>query len=119
MCPPNKAASQRLVCPFDLQLWTVDRMLNFEITDDPDYAGLELQLFDDPAHGKGMAVLVRRRENGRFDIYRQPGLTLDPEIAQVGGELGAWTEAAIDPARFDIGPDGVDVDVGFAMPPAG
>jgi hypothetical protein len=111
--PTNQSARRRLLCPFTLQLWTVDRMLNFEIADDPHYEGLELQVFDDPAHGQGMAVLVRRRADGRFDIYRQPGLTLDPAIAQVGGELGEWLEAPIDPARFEISPDGVDVDVRF------
>jgi hypothetical protein len=104
----------KLLCPFDLQVWAVDRMLNFEIADDPNYVGLELQVFDDPVHGRGMAVLLRRREDGRIDIYHQPGLTLDPEMAQVGGELGAWTEAPIDPARFQIRPDGVDVEVRFA-----
>ena len=51
-----------------------------------------------------MAVLLRRRSDGHLDIYRQPGLTLDPEMAQVGGELGEWRETAIDPARFDISP---------------
>jgi hypothetical protein len=70
-------------------------------------------VFDDPAHGRGMAVLLRRRDDGRMDIYRQPGLTLKPEMAQVGGELGEWRESPIDPARFDISPDGVDVDVCF------
>ncbi|HWD45004.1 MAG TPA: hypothetical protein VHM23_15085 [Actinomycetota bacterium] len=114
MRTPTKAANQQLLCPFDLQVWTVDRMLNFEITDDPQYEGLELQMFDDPAHGRGMAVLLRRREDGRIDIYRQPGLSLDPELVQVGGELGTWTETAIDPARFDIGLDGVDVEVRLA-----
>jgi hypothetical protein len=111
----NAAAGDRgLLCPFDLQVWAVDRMLNFEIADDPHYEGLELQVFNDPVHGRGMAVLLRRREDGRVDIYYQPGLTLDPEMAQVGGELGAWTEAPIDPARFQIRPDGVDVEVRFA-----
>lgn len=70
-------------------------------------------MFDDPAHGRGMAVLLRRRDDGRLDIYRQPGLTLGPEMAQVGGELGEWRESPIDPARFEISPDGVDLDVGF------
>jgi hypothetical protein len=100
-------ASRPLLCPFDLQMWVVDRMLNFEIVDDPLYEGLELQVFDDPAQGTGMIVLLKRRQDGRFDIYRQPGLTLDPELAKVGGELGAWVEADIDPARFDTSHDGV------------
>ena len=107
-------ASRPLLCPFDLQMWVVDRMLNFEIVDDPIYEGPALLVFDDPAQGTGMIVLLKRRQDRRFDIYRQPGLTLDPELAQVGGELGAWVEADIDPARFDISHDGVDVDVRFA-----
>jgi hypothetical protein len=89
------------------------RSPHFEITDGPHYQGLEVQVFDDPAHGRGMAVLLRRRDDGRLDIYRQPGLTLGPEMAQVGGELGEWRERPIDPARFEISPDGVDLDVGF------
>ena len=107
-------APQRVLCPFDLQVWAVDRMLNFEITDDPHYEGLELQVFDDPVHGRGMIVLLKRRQDGRFDIYRQPGLALDPALAQVGGELGEWRQASIEPARFDISPDGIDVDVRLA-----
>jgi hypothetical protein len=102
-----------LLCPFELQVWTVDRMLNFELVDDPHYEGLELQVYDDPAHGTGMIVLLKRRRDGRFDIYRQPGLQLDPEIAQVGGELGEWVETDIDPARLEITPVGIDVEVGF------
>ena len=76
--PGAVGTNRTLLCPFDLQVWAVDRMLNFEIIDDPIYEGLELQVFDDPAHGTGMIVLLKRRRDGRFDIYRQPGLTLDP-----------------------------------------
>src|SRR5215211_1219310 len=54
---PANGTPGQLLCPFDLQMWAVDRMLNFEITDDPHYQGLELQVFDDPAHGRGMIVL--------------------------------------------------------------
>jgi hypothetical protein len=104
-------ARQRVLCPFDLQVWDVDRMLNFEITDDPHYEGLELQVFDDPVHGRGMIVLLKRRHDGRFDVYRQPGLALDPAYVQVGGELGERRQASIEPARFAIGRCGIDVDV--------
>jgi hypothetical protein len=109
----ERAVHHGLLCPLDLQVWTVDRMLNFELVDDPHYEGLELQVYDDPAHGTGMIVLLKRRRDGRFDIYRQPGLQLDPEIAQVGGELGEWVETDIDPARLEITPVGIDVEVGF------
>jgi hypothetical protein len=43
---------QRVLCPLDLQVWAVDRMLNFEIND-PHYEGLELQVFDDPSTAGG------------------------------------------------------------------
>ena len=102
---------RQVLCPFDLQLWDVDRMLNFEIAADPCYEGLELQVFDDPVNGRGMIVLLKRRQDGRFDIYRQPGLALDPAYVQVGGELGEWRQACIEPARFEISPCGIDVDV--------
>jgi hypothetical protein len=107
----QEAGGQRVLCPFVLQVWDVDRMLNFEIADDPHYEGLELQVFDDPVHGRGMVVLLRRRQDGRFDVYRQPGLALDPAYVQIGGELGEWRQASIEPARFEIGPCGIDVDV--------
>jgi hypothetical protein len=111
--PGQQPANQQLLCPLALHIWAIDRMLNFEIEDDPHYAGLELQVFDDPAHGHGMAVLLKRRQDGRFDIYRQPGLTLGPEIARVGVKLGKSLETPIDPAQFEIRPDGVEVNVCF------
>ena len=102
---------QQALCPLDLQVWAVDRMLNFEITDDPHYEGLELQVFDDPVHGRGMIVLLKRSQDGRFDVYRQPGLALDPELTQVGGELGAWRQAVYRAGPVRDQPDGIDVDV--------
>jgi hypothetical protein len=44
-----------VLCPFVLQEWDVDRMLNFEIADDPHYEGLELQVFD---RAPGLAAVV-------------------------------------------------------------
>jgi hypothetical protein len=37
--PANDAVGQRLLCPFTLQVWAVDRMLNLEIVDDPTTRG--------------------------------------------------------------------------------
>jgi hypothetical protein len=107
----QEAGGLRVLCPFVLQVWDVDRMLNFEVADDPDYEGLELQVFEDPVHGRGMVVLLRRRQDGRFDVYRQPGVALDPAYVQIGGELGECRQASIEPARFDISRCGIDVDV--------
>ena len=102
-----------LLCPFDLTVDVVDRMLNFEIADDPHYTGLEVQVFDDEIHGRGMAVLLTRSNDDRADCYRQAGLDLDPDGYEIGGGVGAWVETTISPARFEITPRGVDLRVAF------
>lgn len=103
----------RLVCPFDLTVEPLDRMLNFEITDDPHYTGLEIQWLDDPDHGTGMVVLVTRRGEGRTDVYRQPGLRLDPATYAIAGGLGRWEETIFEPSRLEITDRGVLTDVRF------
>jgi hypothetical protein len=103
-----------VLCPFDLTVDTIDRMLNFEIADDPTYTGLEIQAFDqDPEYGHGLLAFLTRRDNGRAYIYHQPGLRLDPRQFQVGHGLGGWTETALAPARLDITDRGVVAALGF------
>jgi hypothetical protein len=110
--PPHRA-SPYLVCPFALTVDVIDRMLNFEIADDPRYTGLEVQAFDDPDHGAGILAFASRRDDGCADVYRQPGLVLDPAMFQVGHGVGVWTESAIDPARLDVTDFGVDAEIGL------
>ncbi len=102
-----------LFVPFSLRIDLLDKMLNFEIADDPTYQGLEIQAFDDAQHGSGDAVFLSRREDGRNDVYRQPGLNLDPHMYEIGSGLGAWTECDFGIARMAIGSDGVDVELRF------
>ena len=101
------------VCPFDLHLDVIGGMLNVELADDPVYSGLEIQTFDDPEHGRGLLAFVTRRGDGRADVYREPGLRVDPRTYQVGHGIGRWVEATMDPARLRITPFGVDVAVRF------
>jgi hypothetical protein len=88
-------------------------MLNFEIDDHPVYSGCEIQRFEDPIHGPGTAVLLMRRESRQADVYRQPGLRLDPASYAIGGGLGAWREAEIEPARLEVTATGVVAQVGL------
>ena len=76
--PGAVGTNRTLLCPFDLQVWAVDRMLNFEIIDDPIYEGLELQVFDDPAHGTGTIVLLKRRQDGRLEHLPAAGADAGP-----------------------------------------
>src|SRR5918993_969916 len=110
---PSHRASPCLVCPFALTVDVIDRMLNFEMADDPHYTGLEVQAFDDPDHGAGILAFASRRDDGCADVYRQPGLVLDPAMFQVGHGVGVWTESAIDPARLDVTDFGVDAEIGL------
>jgi len=99
--------------PFSLRIDVLDRMLNLEIADDPVYQGLEIQVFDDPDHGRGMTVFLSRRADGRTDVYYQPGLELDPTTYAIGGGLGAWVECEFEVGRLAISPEGVDAEVRF------
>jgi hypothetical protein len=82
-------------------------MLNFEIADHPVYDGLELQWFDDAAHGTGMLAFLGRRDSHVFDYYAQRGLRLDPADYQIGAGTGAWVETDIADALLEISDDGV------------
>ena len=82
-------------------------MLNFEIADYPVYHSLELQWFDDAAHGTGMLALLARRESRVVDYYAQRGLRLDPAGYRIGAGTGAWAETDITDALLEISDDGV------------
>jgi hypothetical protein len=86
------------------------RLVLFDIADDPVYAAMEVQVFDDPVQGHGVLVLLGRRD-GRVEVYRQPGLRLTERRFAVGRGIERWAEAVIEPARVEIHPDGVVVDV--------
>lgn len=99
--------------PFALELDLLDRMLNFEIADDPHYSGLEIQAFDDPAHGQGTVVFFNRRSDGKTDVYHEPGLTLDQANYAIGRGLGAWVETEFRRKRLEVSDSGVTADILF------
>jgi hypothetical protein len=92
---------------------TCAAMLNFEIADHPIYDGLELQWFDDAAHGTGMLAFLGRRDSHVFDYYAQRGLRLDPTDYQIGAGTGAWVETEIAAALLEISDDGVHAAARF------
>jgi hypothetical protein len=103
-----------LIVPFSLKMEVVDRMLNFEITDDPIYSGLEIQGFEDDEHGHGMLVFLQRHEGEKTDVYFERGLKLNPKLYAVGGGLGVWTEHTFQTIRLDISEsEGIDAEVKF------
>jgi len=101
------------LCPLSLAVSPIARFLNFELSDDPIYDGLELQWFDDEVHGTGMLAFLSRRSDRRVDYYPQRGLRLDPAGYQIGGGTGAWVETDFQVARLEIAEDGVDAELRF------
>lgn len=107
--PPEGAS---LWTPFALRHAPMRRLMLVNIADEPRCPGIEPQLFDDEIHGRGAAVLVYRPDR-RVDVYHQPGVRLDPAAYAVGAGLHRMVEHPLDGLRFETGPDGVDLAVGF------
>lgn len=98
--------------PFVLRHAPMRRLMLVNIADEPRCPGVEPQLFDDEVHGRGAAVLVYRPDR-RVDVYHQPGVRLDPAAYAVGAGLHRMIEHPLDGLRFEAGPDGVDLALGF------
>ena len=100
-----------MILPLTLRLDEMARMVNCELTEDPIYAGLEIQVFDDDKHGRGVLVFLERRADNKIDVYHQPGLRLERSGYAIGAGLGLWRETAIEPAVVAVTATGVHVDV--------
>jgi len=90
----------------------MERLVVASFRGDPEYVGLEPQVFDDPVNGKGMRVL-RQRRDGKIDVYWQAGVNVDPATISIGAGIGDFAEVSIDPAHFEITPSGVDLHCAF------
>jgi hypothetical protein len=105
--------SERVIVPFELFHDPMERLLIVNFRGDPEYDGIELQVFDDEVKGHGLAALMYRTD-GKLDWYMTPGLALDREAASVGAGLGEWVTQDF-PYRLDIGTHGVDAEVHFSL----
>lgn len=107
----NPQSHRQLMLPFRVKIAPMEKLLvaNFE---DPEFDGIEPQVFDDPVNGKGMKIL-RYRKDGRVDVYWQPGVKVDRETFTLGAGIGDFMETTIEPARFEITERGVDLHLAF------
>lgn len=104
-----------VVSPFHLDTDPMEGLLLVNFEGDPDrvYLGLEPQAFDDPIHGRGLLV-IGWRVDGRVDVFHDPALRLDPETYGIAGKgLHRMEERSFAEARFELGPAGAQVDLGF------
>lgn len=64
-----------LVCPFNLDIEPMDKLILFDVEDDPLYETIELQEFDDEI-SKGLVILLYRKDN-EVDVYYTKGIKHD------------------------------------------
>ncbi len=103
---------RRMVLPIRLGIDPMERLLVASFKGDPEFEGLEPQVFDDPINGKGMRVL-RYRKDGKVDVYWQPGVRVDRNTFAVGAGIGDFAETTIEPAHFEITKSSLDLHVAF------
>jgi len=86
-------------------------LLNLE--DNPEFEGLELQLFDDEVKGKGAAAIMWHTDK-RGDFYVTPGVTLDIDKIEVSGGVGEIITQDFH-YKLDINSYGVDAHVSLTL----
>lgn len=106
-------ASRQVMLPIRVGLDPMEKLLVANFKGAPEFDGIEPQIFDDAVNGRGMRVL-RYRKDGRVDVYWQPGVRVDRSTFTVGAGLGDFAETTIEPARFEITAQGVDLHLAFA-----
>ncbi len=102
----------RIVFPFRIGLEPMMHLLVASFEGDPEFTALEPQRFDDPLNGTGLRVL-RYRKDGRVDVYWEPGVRVDRREISIGAGIADFAEARMEPARFEISSDAVQVQVAF------
>lgn len=111
----GRVSSIPVVSPFHLHTEPMAGLFLANFEGDPDriYIGLEPQSFDDDIHGRGILV-IGWRVDGQVDVFHSPGLRLDPQGYGIAGMgLHMMVEQPFTDARFELGPNGAQVDIQF------
>ena len=106
---------QTFVNPFRIDIDPMERLLlvNFERDPDTTYVGFEPQVFDDPVNGRGHLILGWRQD-GRVDVFHQPGMHLDAEKYDIAGKgLAHMVEQEMAAAAYEVDACGVQAHYEF------
>ncbi len=101
--------------PFRIDVDPMERLLlvNFEQDPDTTYVGFEPQVFDDAVHGRGHLV-IGWRQDGRVDVFHQPGLRLDADTYDIAGKgLAHMVEQELAGAAYEVDAFGVQAHYAF------
>jgi hypothetical protein len=108
----NNPLSRTVMFPFRLQIDPMERLLVISIKGNPEFSGIEPQVFDDAINGKGMRI-IRYRKDGKVDVYWQPGVKVDRNKFVIGKGTSDFVETEISPSLFEITPQGINLDIAF------
>lgn len=67
--------NKELICPFNLNIEPMAKLILFDVEDDPLYSTIELQEFDDDI-SKGLIIILYRKDN-EVDVYYTDGIKHD------------------------------------------
>lgn len=104
-----------LINPFVIDVSPMERLLLVNFEKDPDalYIGFEPQVFNDSLHGKGHLVIAWRQD-GKVDIYHEPGLRLAKESYDIVGKgLENLMEREFVSALYEVEDSGVQANYQF------
>ena len=102
----------RVVLPIRVGLDEMESLFFANFEGDPEFEGIEPQVFHDAVNGNGMRVL-RYRRDGKVDVYWQPGVRVNRSTFAIGAGIGDFAETTIEPAHLAITDRSVDVRVAF------
>src|SRR5512133_882950 len=108
----NNKLSRTIIFPFRLQIDPMVRLLVIDIKGNPEFSGIEPQVFDDAINGKGMRI-IRYRNNGQVYVYWQTGVQVDRNKFVIGNGTSDFVETEISPSLFEITPQGISLDSAF------
>jgi len=108
----NLSSGSRFVFPFTLKSEPLKRLLIADFEKDEEYVSIEPQMYDDTISGKGLRVLMYRKDK-KVDVYWEPSATFDKKTFNIGGGSGRMSETEMNPACFDYTNYGVDINIAF------
>jgi len=105
-------SGKNFVFPFSLSEEPLSHLLVANFKGDMEFEGIEPQMFNDSIAGKGLKILMYRKDK-KVDVYWQPGVRFDDKTFKIGDGLGNAAETVMSPSRFAITDNGVDIDIAF------
>jgi len=106
---------RHIINPFHIDIDPMERLLlvNFEKDPDTTYIGFEPQVFDDPVNGTRHLV-IGWRQDGRVDVFHQPGLHPDAAKYDIAGKgLAHMVERELSGAAYEVNAYGVQAHYEF------